>query len=166
MDHGWVRFSNEDNLILIYDNLIMDRNLKTITAIQPFLDLVVLWAGQNLDIQAVALVGSYSRGKATESSDIDLVLLVDKPEKYLGNTGWVSQFGVQVRQLVEEYGKLTSLRVWYQEGQEVEFGLTTTDWVACPLDNGTDQVLMDRPFRAETFVKSSFGRLFTGRKAV
>ena len=121
----------------------MDRTPKTISAIQSFLDQVVLWAGEHNDIQAVGLVGSYAREKATESSDIDLVLLMHEPGNYLENTGWISQFGTEVRHEVEEYGRLTLLRVWYQDGPEVEFGLTTPGWVEWPLDAGTDQVLMD-----------------------
>jgi 3-methyladenine DNA glycosylase AlkD len=44
---------------------------------------------------------------------------------------------------VELYGRLTSLRVWYVDGPEVEFGLTTRDWAAQPLDAGTGQVIME-----------------------
>jgi predicted nucleotidyltransferase len=62
----------------------MEPAFKTILAIQPFLDQVVLWAAEHADIQAVALVGSYARGKPTPSSDVDLVLLVDEPRNYLG----------------------------------------------------------------------------------
>ena len=117
--------------------------MQSITAIQPFLDQVVLWAVENADIQAVALVGSYARAKATLSSDIDLVLLVDDPGKYLADTCWISQFGLPARQQVEDYGRLTSLRVWYMDGPEVEFGLTDPDWAAQPLDEGADRVIMD-----------------------
>jgi 3-methyladenine DNA glycosylase AlkD len=91
----------------------------------------------------VALVGSYARGKATQASDIDLVLLVNEPLNYLADPGWINQFGSPVRQQVEEYGRLTSLRVWYLDESEVEFGLTDPGWAAQPLDEGTDRVLMD-----------------------
>ena len=121
----------------------MDRTVKAIIDIQTFLDQVVLWAVEHADIQAVALVGSYTRAKATQSSDIDLVLLVDDPRHYLANTSWISLFGSPFRQQVEEYGRLTSLRVWYTGGPEVEYGLTAPDWAAQPLDEGTDRVIMD-----------------------
>jgi DNA alkylation repair enzyme/Nucleotidyltransferase domain len=121
----------------------MENLHQTIGAIQPFLDQVVSWAAERADIQAVALVGSYARGKATRTSDIDLVLLVDRPESCLADRGWVGQFGSPARQQVEDYGRLTSLRVWYEDGMEVEFGLTDPGWAAQPLDEGTDRVLMD-----------------------
>lgn len=112
-------------------------------AIQPFLDQVVRWAGQQPAIQAVVLVGSYARGQAGPSSDIDLVLLAGEPGRYLADTGWVSRFGVPLRQQVEPYGPLTSLRVWYAHGPEVEFGWAAPEWAALPLDAGTARVLED-----------------------
>ena len=121
----------------------MEHAPKTILAIQPFLDQVLHWAAEQADIQAVALVGSYARGKATRASDVDLVLLVNEPLNYLVDPGWINQFGSPVRQQVEEYGRLTSLRVWYLDELEVEFGLTDPGWAAQPLDEGTDRVLMD-----------------------
>lgn len=110
-------------------------------AIQPFLDQVVRWAGERLDLQAVVLVGSYARDQAGPDSDIDLVLLVDQPQLYLSDTSWAGRFGHPLKQQVEEYGKVTSLRVWYAGGPEVEFGLAAPDWAALPLDAGTNRVL-------------------------
>jgi len=43
----------------------------------------------------------------------------------------------------EDYGKLTSLRVWYQNGMEVEYGITTSHWAATPLDTETHRVISD-----------------------
>jgi 3-methyladenine DNA glycosylase AlkD len=107
------------------------------------LDRVVHWGKQYGDIQAAALVGSYARGKARQDSDIDLVLLIDEPPRYLEDTTWVNVFGTPTRQRIEYYGRVTSLRVWYEDGLEVEFGLTTPGWASTPLDSGTRQVIMD-----------------------
>ncbi|MGA8620991.1 MAG: hypothetical protein WB660_21000 [Candidatus Sulfotelmatobacter sp.] len=41
------------------------------------------------------------------------------------------------------YGRVTSLRVWYSRGYEVEYGLTDESWIAFPLDQGTKQVISD-----------------------
>ncbi|HSB01757.1 MAG TPA: hypothetical protein VLE49_13990, partial [Anaerolineales bacterium] len=54
---------------------------------------------------------------------------------------WIKRFGGVDKQEAEDYGKLTSLRVWYQNGVEVEYGITTPDWAATPLDAGTRQVI-------------------------
>ena len=117
--------------------------LKTRADIQGFLEAVVQWAAGQADIQAAALVGSYARDAAREDSDIDLVLLMDDPARYLHDTAWVGRFGAMERQQVEDYGKVTSLRLWYRNGPEVEFGLTTPDWAAPPLDEGTRRVITD-----------------------
>jgi len=44
---------------------------------------------------------------------------------------------------IEDYGKLTSVRVWYQNGMEVEYGFATPDWAVPPLDAGTERVIRD-----------------------
>jgi hypothetical protein len=74
---------------------------------------------------------------ATETSDIDLIIILDDPHSYLENTGWLQDFGMVERKQMEDYGVVTSLRVWYSDGKEVEFGLTTPAWIGPPLDVGT-----------------------------
>jgi len=111
--------------------------------INRFLDEFTAWADAQPDIVAVALVGSYARNAATATSDIDLVLIASQPGRYLKNVAWTRQFG-QVRQhQVEDYGKVTSVRVWYADGREVEYGITDEGWAALPLDEGTHRVISD-----------------------
>ncbi|NMC53308.1 MAG: hypothetical protein GYA48_06705 [Chloroflexi bacterium] len=101
------------------------------------------WARSQPDVLAAALVGSYARGTASPTSDVDLVILARDPQKYLSDQAWVRRFGQPLRSQMEDYGRLTSLRVWYQSGLEVEFGLTGADWAARPLDAGTRRVIED-----------------------
>ena len=117
--------------------------MKTFEQIHDFLNAVTRWASTQPDIQAVALVGSYARNAATDSSDIDLVLLTYQPGKYLDDTEWLGQFGSVEKQQREYYGIVTSLRVWYADGREVEYGITTPAWAALPFDAGTQQVIQD-----------------------
>ena len=46
-------------------------------------------------------------------------------------------------QQTEYYGACTSIRVWYEDGREVEFGIVDPTWVSKPLDAGTHKVLSD-----------------------
>jgi len=115
--------------------------MKSAEYIRDLLEAFVNWASAHEDVQAIALVGSYARGEARDDSDIDLVLLTDQPLKYLEELKWIERFGVVENQQTEDYGKLTSIRVWYQNGVEVEYGITTPDWAAIPLDAGTQEVL-------------------------
>jgi len=115
----------------------MSKLIQTIDFIEDFMR----WSKKRKDIRAVALVGSYARETATEVSDVDLVILTEKPNEYITDTEWIKVFGRAITKEVEKYGKLTSIRVWYESGLEVEYGFTTRDWVTYPLDKGTKQVL-------------------------
>jgi predicted nucleotidyltransferase len=108
---------------------------------QDLINKVVNWASNQADIEAVGLVGSYANQTARADSDIDLVLLIQQPERYLGDLDWVNQFGSVDDKGIEYYGKVTSLRVWYSNGPEVEYGIADLGWAAAPLDNGTKQVI-------------------------
>jgi hypothetical protein len=44
---------------------------------------------------------------------------------------------------VEDYGRVTSLRVRYEGGREVEFGFTMPEWADEPLDEGTKKTIDD-----------------------
>ncbi|MEW6401895.1 MAG: nucleotidyltransferase domain-containing protein [Chloroflexota bacterium] len=114
---------------------------KTIAEIRDLLDLWVIWAAARADVQALGLVGSYARGATREYSDIDLIILAEQPEKYLNDIEWTKEFGSVEKHQAEDYGKLTSLRVWYENGPEVEYGISTPDWAAVPLDLGTREVI-------------------------
>jgi len=74
---------------------------------------------------------------------VDLVILVDSPEKYLNAQVWLGRFGELLETSIEDWGVVKSLRVWYVGGLEVEFGFTTETWLSSPLDAGTKQVLSE-----------------------
>jgi hypothetical protein len=65
------------------------------------------------------------------------------PDRYLEHTDWAKDFGRVRQQQIEDWGKVTSLRVWYKDGLEVEYGLTTPEWAMSPLDAGTRRVIED-----------------------
>jgi len=98
--------------------------MKTINDIHHILEDFIVWASIHEDVHAIALVGSYVRDAAREDSDIDLVLLTDQPRQYLEDFKWIERFGAADKHQTEDYGKLTSIRVWYQNGYEVEYGIT------------------------------------------
>ena len=99
--------------------------MNTVEHLREFLDAFVAWTSAQPDVHGIALVGSYARGAARDDSDIDLVVLTDEPRKYLADLDWTGRFGKVERLQTEDYGKLISVRVWYQDGPEVEYGITT-----------------------------------------
>jgi predicted nucleotidyltransferase len=109
--------------------------------VAQFLNVITRWASTQGDILALALVGSYAREAATETSDVDLVIIALDPQRYLENTDWIRRFGMVEKQQAEDYGVLTSVRVWYRDRSEIEYGLTDERWSALPLDEGTRQVI-------------------------
>ena len=109
--------------------------------INQFLSEFTDWCSTQPDIAALALVGSYARNAATETSDVDLVVMTNHPDHYLKDLNWIQSFGQVERQQIENYSKLTSIRVWYKNGLEVEYGITDESWAALPLDEGTREVI-------------------------
>jgi predicted nucleotidyltransferase len=110
-------------------------------AVSVFLNSVTDWAIHQPTLSGVALVGSHARGEARPDSDIDLVLLCTPPNAFLDDISWVRLFGEVATCQTEEWGRVTSLRVSYRNGLEVEFGLTTPAWTRFPIDAGTRQVV-------------------------
>lgn len=108
-----------------------------------FLSRFSQWAADQPEIRAVALVGSYARNEATDTSDVDLIIISSAPDRYLQNTRWAQRFGAIDRQQFEGYSNVTSLRVWYSGSHEVEYGIADETWAASPLNEGTRQVISD-----------------------
>ena len=100
------------------------------------------WAESDEAVAAVALVGSHARGDARPGSDVDLVVLSSSPAQLLEDRGWMTRFGVVRAAEDEDWGRVTSLRVWYANDLEVEFSLATPDWATSP-DDGTRRVASD-----------------------
>lgn len=89
------------------------------------------------------MVGSYARGTNREDSDLDLCIITADKEAMAVNPEFIKEFGMPEKMRTEEYGACTSVRVWYKDGLEVEFGLVEPAWLSLPLDEGTRRVLWD-----------------------
>lgn len=64
----------------------------------------------------------------------------------MGQAGWLNAFplGPIIRQEDGDWGLLKSRRVFYSNGFEVEFGITSVAWVVTdPVDEGTARVVRD-----------------------
>ena len=94
-------------------------------------------------IQSVIIVGSYARGTNKATSDLDLCIITMNKSKMIENSNFVKAFGEFEKKQIEYYGACTSIRVWYKDGLEVEFGIVEPSWIDIPLDNGTYKVLCD-----------------------
>ena len=81
-----------------------------------FLKVFLQWVESQRLVEGAILVGSHARGGARQDSDIDLVLLCTEYESYLEDVSWINDFGKPVSVRPEDYGKLTSVRVFCEEG--------------------------------------------------
>jgi hypothetical protein len=69
------------------------------------------------------------------------MLLTEQTSRFLADTSWAAQFGGIENQVREEWGAVSTVRVFYKDGPEVEFNFAEPDWLAEPLDPGTRRVL-------------------------
>jgi predicted nucleotidyltransferase len=109
--------------------------------VEDTLQKIKQWAETNQYVNSVLLVGSQARGDAKPDSDIDIVVLCSKPRQLLYDTHWVKTFGEVERYDFEDWGKAQTIRTFYKDGMEIEFGITTLDWADIPPDPGTQTVI-------------------------
>ena len=101
------------------------------------------WAENEKQVESIIVVWSYARGTYKKTSDIDLVIITSNKKEMLKNQNFIKVFGDVNKSQIEYYGACTSIRVWYKDGKEVEFGIVNPTWIEKPLDNGTNKVLSD-----------------------
>ena len=96
----------------------------------------------NSNIQTILLVGSYSRNEQKTDSDIDVMIITNNKREMVESHEWINIFGNIKQCTQEEWGVVTSLRVFTDEF-EYEFGIGNLDWIQMPLDKGTERTLTD-----------------------
>ena len=112
--------------------------------IRLLIDSIQHSLSKNKDVLGIFLVGSHARKTAREDSDIDLVILVENPQVWPQKSDWFSGFGEIIEYRTENWGVLTSVRVFYKGGLEVEFGITKLSWANIyPIDLGTEKVIQN-----------------------
>lgn len=145
---GTVHFDQDD----LFDTTLFEKALPllppdaahpAVEEVEVVLQAVTAWAASQADVRAVGLAGSWARAEARPDSDVDLVLIVDDVQSRLVDDRWLAGFGDIATVAREDWGAVQFVRVGYRGGLEVEFGLTTGDWLQTPLDTGTVTVIAD-----------------------
>jgi predicted nucleotidyltransferase len=110
---------------------------------EKYIEKVRHWACTEDKVYALALVGSHARQQARPDSDIDFVIISNDVTQLEKDISWLNRFGTIERQAKEKWGSVTAIRVFYADGQEIEFGLALKSWAAIPADAGTKRVVKD-----------------------
>jgi aminoglycoside 6-adenylyltransferase len=115
---------------------------------------IVGWANSRDDVQAVILLGSQARVEhnADEWSDIDVVLLVDVPDRYLGSAAWLDDLGAPLVTTVEPWalGGGLERRVLFRSGMDVDFAFVeaaVAPYLVTMTDEPQVQRILGRGFR-------------------
>lgn len=104
---------------------------------------ITQWARSCSTVLALALVGSHARNEAGPDSDIDFLIICHGTSQLIDDLAWVKRFGEIVSCEKERWGIVTSIRVVYVDGPEIEFSLAPLSWTDIPVDEGTYQVVSD-----------------------
>ncbi len=115
---------------------------------------IVEWANNRDDVQAVILLGSQARTehRADQWSDIDVVLLVDDPDRYLGSSAWLDDLGSPLVTTVEPWalGGGQERRVLFRSGMDVDFAFVdaaVAPYLVAMTDEPPVQRILGRGFR-------------------
>jgi len=117
---------------------------------QAIIGAVAAWARGRDDVRAVALVGSWARGKPQPASDIDLVLLSDRAGEYRRRRKWLSEIdfrgaGYAITSSRDvTYGVVWSRHVSLLPVAEVELTFARCAWARTdPIEEATRTVAKD-----------------------
>ncbi|WP_460661923.1 hypothetical protein [Kribbella swartbergensis] len=85
------------------------------------------------------------RDAAGMTSDVDLIVLTDEPEKYCGSDDWLAAFGAVDVVRRQQWGPyVTEVRLVRRSGLEIEVDVTARAWANTdPVDAGTRRVVTD-----------------------
>jgi aminoglycoside 6-adenylyltransferase len=118
----------------------VEPNTDSLTPVEqrvgPFLDDVAAWAAEQDDVRAAVLLGSQARADtpADHLSDVDVVLFVVDPARYLHDRGWLERFGEPLLTFVEPtaVGGFEERRVLFRDGLEVDFAILSAGVAESP----------------------------------
>jgi len=106
------------------------------------------WSVRSNRVRAMALVGSWSREDRDHAeADADLVMVVDDPELFRTEAGWMGEIdwtsaGLGPGRWSEcDYGRVCSRHLTFDDGAEIEVSFVKPEWAATdPVDPVTRRV--------------------------
>lgn len=118
--------------------------------VDSIVSAVAGWALHREDTRAMALIGSWARGDAHQTSDIDLLLLSDCAHEYRRRQEWITEIdfestGYRVASLQDtSYGVVWSCHIALLPPGKVELTFAPHTWARTDtVDAGTLRVVKD-----------------------
>jgi predicted nucleotidyltransferase len=113
--------------------------------VDAFITGVEKWAATRSDLAAVAVVGSWARGTQRQDSDLDLVLLTQRPSVYVEGDEWIQGLAPTATSLrTGDWGEIEERRLILPSGLEIEVGIGHPSWAdSAPVDPGTKAVVRE-----------------------
>jgi uncharacterized protein len=102
------------------------------------------WAAATADLLAIAVVGSYAYERPRMGSDLDLVLLTTRPNRYGPWLGTSSPLAPADPLRTQAWGPLMEIRLRRRTGLQLDVGVVLPTWASTnPLDPGTAGIVRD-----------------------
>ncbi len=124
---------------------------QTTVTYEQLIERFVKWAQTQPDIRAAIIVGSRARVDcpADEWADLDLVVIVTKPERYLSTPDWIKNIGDFWITHVESTATGDGLerRVLFEDGLDVDFSIVPVESVQHLAQDGQVADLIHRGIR-------------------
>lgn len=95
------------------------------------------------DIECILIVGSVARGTNIIGSDWDIMIITTNKSFLVQDKSFIEYFEIVINSKIKYYRACTSIRVWYQDENEIEFEIVDPSWISLPLDSGTRKVLTE-----------------------
>ncbi len=125
------------------------RNLD-VSRVEQFVDALKAWSNSNDRIKGVALVGSWASSRLHAEADMDVVMIVDDPNRFRAESGWMAEIdwqsaGLGLGHWTEcDYGRACSRHLKFEDGAEVEVSFVDPAWASTsPVDPITRRVAGD-----------------------
>src|SRR5208282_698685 len=88
--------------------------------VEDVLAIASSWARHHAEVRGLALVGSWAREAAHASSDVDLVLLTDRPTIFTDQRDWTEDLGAVGVTREQQCGPVAERRLLLASGLELE----------------------------------------------
>lgn len=115
--------------------------------LEQLLSALKSWSVPHRAIDGMALVGSWSPKADTAECDVELVCVVDDPEVFRADNGWMAEVdwpaaGLAIKGWTDvDYGRARSRLLTFEGGQEVEVSFVDRSWASTdPVDPITRRV--------------------------